>query len=849
MSNHIDIDVGVVSLEHKPRVRAREAKLTNYKLLVATAMVAVCSVASARAQSIAAPVNAPPEAQPANGITQPGLAADGDIIVTATRRETTLQKTPIAVSAFTQATLDRQQVRDVTDLARFVPSLQFTQQGDQSAVLLTLRGIGNDSAYTEVADPEVAIYIDGVYSSRAQGASILFYDLERAEVLRGPQGTLFGRNATVGALSLITAKPKFDGVSGYVEAIGGNYNRFGSRGAINLPLIDDKLALRIAFVTERNDGYASFQPAPNVPGIDPAAFITTGKRYYARDQSSARVSLLFKPTDNLTWNLSAEGFLDKGSPVIALLQTPRPGTDFWSTLSDTAPDTDRYSVALRSDINWDFREGMRFEYIAGFTRIGGSTQTDADAGALPPTGGVDPATGKLLYLGGFGQNSTVNSRYDFESHEFQLKSTGNNRFDYIAGIYYAHEVNRIRFDVDQRDGYRNSPTRAFVGSFIQADREIDSLAGFGQVTWHVNSRLRLTGGLRYTHDSKKDVGGRNVTAFGCPATGPCNINIFGQFPNATADQLVALLNAQGGAFSISNNDVAGSWNKLSYLARVDADLTDNVLGYASISTGFKSGNIQDGGRTTDPENITNYEVGLKSRLFDRHLTLNLAAYYADFTGYQVNQVLNTRDANGNVIASQIITQNAKGATAYGLEAEAVATITPVDRLQIAATVQKTKLKTLVTADGRLDDQGALSSQRDLAGNELAHAPRFSATATYEHDFLMSNGGSITPRATVHYETRSFLSFFDGDRTNRIVNGVNVYYGQAFDEQKAYSRTDLAIRYNAPDDKFLLELFVQNVEDGKIRTNATTFGPTQYAPVFLSNYQPPRTFGGRARLNF
>ena len=811
-------------------------------LLAGTAFVLTGAAAIAQT---AAPA---PEAQRQSGPTAAAVADDGDIIVTATRRETSLQKTPIAVSAFSQATLDRQQVRDVTDLARFVPSLQFTQQGDQSAVLLTLRGIGNDSAYTEVADPEVAVYINGVYSPRAQGATILAYDLERLEVLRGPQGTLFGRNATVGALSFITAKPNFDGVHGYVEALAGDYKRFGSRGAINLP-VTDNLAFRVAFATERNDGYADYQPAPNVRGVDPAAFVTSGKKYYARDQQSARVSMLWKPTDRLTWNLSAEGFLDNGAPVIALLQTPRAGTKRWSTLSDTAPETDRYSVAVRSTLDYQLTDGIQATYIAGFSRLGGSTRTDADAGALPPTGGVDPVSGLQLYLGGFGENATINSRYDFMSHEFQLKSTGDNTIDWIAGAYYSHEKNKIRFDVDQRDGYRFGSTRAFVGSFIQADREIDSLAGFGQLTYHVSDAIRVTGGLRYTDDKKKDVGGRNVTAFGCPATGPCNVNIFGQFPDATADQLVALLNAQGGAFAISNNDVKGHWSKLSYLGRVDADLAQDVLGYASISTGFKSGNIQDGGETTRPETITNYEAGIKSRLFDRKLTLNLAAYYSDFKGYQVNQVRNTRDANGNVIASQVVTENAKGATAYGFEAEAVANFTDNDRLQLAATVQKTKLKTLVTVDGRFDDAGNVANQRDLKGNELAHAPRFSASATYEHDFKLSNGGSITPRATVHYETRSWLTFFNGDRTNRVVAGVPVYYGSDFDKQKAYSRTDLALRYDAPEDKYTVEAFVQNVEDGKIRTNATTFGPTRYAPVFLSNLQPPRTFGGRVRVAF
>ncbi|MDQ2762893.1 MAG: TonB-dependent receptor, partial [Pseudomonadota bacterium] len=668
-------------------------------------------------QSVAAqtvPQTAPAgSAAQGTDVSAPTAVSDGDIIVTATRRETTLQKTPLAVSAFSQANLDRQQVTNVTDLARFVPSLQFNQQGDQSAVLLTLRGIGNDTAFTEVADPEVAIYIDGIYSPRAQGATVLFYDLERAEVLRGPQGTLFGRNATAGALSLITAKPNFGGLHGYVEAIAGDYKRVGTRGAINIP-ITDNLAARFAFVTEQHDGYADYQPAPNVPNVDRSAFITTGKKYYAQDQKSGRVSLLWNP-GRFTWNLSAEGFLDKGAPIIALLQTPRPGTKLFSTLSDTAPDTDRYSVAVRSDARYDISDHMQVEYIAGFTRLGGSTQADADFGALPPTGGFDPKTGLQLFLGGFGENRTVKSRFDFQSHEVQLKSTGSNTIDYILGGYFSHEDNSIRFDVDQRDGYRNGGTRAFVGSFIQAKRTIDSLAGFGQLTYHLNDAVRLTGGLRYTHDRKADIGGRNVTAFGCPAPGDpsCTANFFGAYPDATAAQLLALF--PNGNFSISNNDVKGSWGKLTYLARADADLSQNTLGYASVSSGFKSGNIQDGGQTTNPETITNYEVGLKNRFFNRRLTLNVSAYYSDFRGYQVNQVITKRDANGNTISSQVGTQNAKGAKAYGFELEALANITNHDRLQLSGSLQKTKLDTLIAIDGRLDDGGNTAAARDLAG--------------------------------------------------------------------------------------------------------------------------------------
>ncbi|KXU32132.1 TonB-dependent receptor [Sphingobium sp. 22B] len=786
---------------------------------------------------------APQTAQPDYG---------SDIIVTATRRETTLQSTPIAVSAFGQAQLDRQQVKDVTDLARFVPSFQFNQQGDQSAVLLTLRGIGNDSAYTEVADPEVAIYVDGIYSPRAQGASVLMYDMERVEVLRGPQGTLFGRNATVGALSLISAKPKLGEFGGNVEVVAGNYDRLGVRGAINIP-VTDTLAFRVAFVTDRHDGYADFQPAPDVPGINRSAFITTGKKYYAADQQSGRVSMLWQPSERFSWNLSAEGFLDNGAPVIGLLQTPRPGTKRWSTLSDTAPDTDRYSVAVRSTMNYDVTDGIQLSYIAGWSRIGGSTQTDADAGALPPTGQVD-ADGNDLPLGAFGENRTLSSRYDFQSHEVQLKSTGEQAIDWILGAYYSHEKNRIRFDIDQRNGYRDG-TFSWAGSFIQANRQIDSRAVFGQAVWHVSDALRVTGGLRYTSDKKEDIGGRNVTFSGCPATLPadaCQGGIFGAYPNATADELAALLPG----FSISSNDVKGKWDKLTYLARVDADLAEDVLGYASISTGFKSGNIQDNAGLTDPETLTNYEVGLKSRFLDRRVTLNLAAYYSDFKGYQVNQAVTFRDDAGNVVRSQMITQNAKGAKAYGLEAEMVANLTDSDRLQFSGTLQKTKLEELESVDGRLYDGGKLSSIAQLKGNELAHAPRFSATLSYEHDFELASGAKITPRFTTHYETKSWLSYFNGD-ANPFVNpndpadnmpnrGTN---GTDWDRQKAYFRSDASIRFVSPDQKYSVEAFVQNIENGKIRTGAGSFGAPRYDPVFLSNLQPPRTWGVRARANF
>ncbi|WP_404713761.1 TonB-dependent receptor [Sphingomonas sp. MMS24-J13] len=811
---------------------------------------AILVAGTALGLTIGASQSAFAQAAPTGGAAPEATSADtgqvGEIIVTATRRETSLQKTPVAVSAFSQATLDRQQVKDVTDLARFVPSLQFNQQGDQSAVLLTLRGIGNDSAYTEVADPEVAIYVDGVYSPRAQGAVVLLYDLERAEVLRGPQGTLFGRNATVGALNLTTAKPRLGEFSGYLEGVAGSYSRFGLRGAINIP-VTDTLAIRIAGISDRHDGYADYQQPPAVAGISPSAFITSGKKYYAADQQSGRINVLWQPSDKFTWNFGVEGYKDTGAPVTGLMQNPRPGQKMWSILADTAPDENRWSVNVHSTMDYNLSDKIQASYIAGYQKIGGSTQTNSDAGTLPPTSISTPS-------GAFQENRTVSSSYQFQSHELQLKSRGDNVIDWIIGGYYSHEKNKIRFDVDQRNGYRNG-TFSWAGSFIQADREIDSLAAFGQATWHVNDKIRLTGGLRYTDDKKQDIGGRNVTysGAGCSTAdkapgGACTTGIFGAYPDATAQQLVTLLPGYG----IANNDVKGKWHKLTYLARADADLAPGILGYASVSTGFKSGNIQDNAGLTNPESLTNYEVGLKNRLFGNRMTLNVAAYYSDFKGYQVNQAVTNRDAAGNVISSQLVTQNAKGAKAYGFEAELAWNVTDTDRFQFAGTVQKTKLEELQSIDARLYNNSDQGKVEELKGNELAHAPRFSATATYEHDFVFASGARLTPRATTHYETKSWLSYFNGD-ANPFVNPNTTgtprgIYGTDFDRQKAYFRTDFSLRFEPENKRFMLEGFVENIENKKIRTGTGSFGAPA-TPVFISVLQSPRTWGVRARAKF
>jgi iron complex outermembrane receptor protein len=312
----------------------------------------LAGAASAQAQTAQSPAAAASAADPQSQ----------EVTVTATKRTTTLQSTPLAVTPIGAAELDKQHVQTISDVVHLVPSFQATTEGDHGVITMTMRGIGNDSAKTEYADPEVALFVNGIYAPRAEGAASLLFDMQNIEVLRGPQGTLWGRNSTVGAVNMQTAPAELGSNFGDVQGGLGSYNRFGTRAAFNFAL-SDTFALRAAFVHEQHDGYVDYQKPPTISladqqaavaariaaptpppanpiafqPLDPNTFVQTGPKYDSQDQSAARLSMLWKPTRDITWNASYEKFLDRGTPDMNLMQTPRPARSFWSALISVAP--------------------------------------------------------------------------------------------------------------------------------------------------------------------------------------------------------------------------------------------------------------------------------------------------------------------------------------------------------------------------------------------------------------------------------------------------------------------------------------------------------------------------------
>lgn len=753
------------------------------------------------------------------------------IEVSATKRETPLQKTPVAVSAITPDTLDKERVMTVQDLTRLVPGLQATAQGDHGVVTLTMRGIGNDSAKTEYADPEVATFVDGVYSPRAEAAAGLLLDMEGVEVLRGPQGTLWGRNSTAGAISFQTAKPDISaGFYGNAQIEAGNYNLMGARAAVNLP-VSSTFAMRVAVVHTQHDGYVDYQnPSTQLPSvaqqqaaylasggnpakfrpIDPSLFVQGGDKYSAQDQSAARVSALWQPSEAFKWNLSYEYFIDRGTLNMGLMQQPRPGQKFWSALIDTAPALHRNSGTLRSRMDWNISDGMQLSYIAGYNHFSGKSQFDQDSGVQVPTS---------FATGASSQNDRTNSsNYKSYSHEFDLKSTGQQTIDWIVGAYYGYEDNNIRFDIPIMNGTMVSESVAWQGSFIQPKETVKSTALFGQATWHMSDHWRLTGGLRWSDDEKKNIGGRG----------------WGWAYDATVPQLPiapSTYPSPATGFNISTrNDAKYSDDRITWLARVDTDISEHGLLYASVSTGYKSGGTQDAGTLYKPETLTNYEIGTKFVFLDGRLSWNTAAYYEDFKDFQLSAPITYPDGNRGLGF-----HNVKGSTKVtGLESE-LAYQEKDDRANLVLSViPKKKLGSLLYA-GSNDYQGlpacapqsGISACMNISGNDLPHAPDVSLTAIYEHDFHLGNGGRLTPRFSGQYQSDQWLSTF------------NLGAG---DKQKAYFRGDLALRYTEPQDRWWAAAFVQNVTDGRVRTSAGRFAMPDGSFQYVSQYLPPRTFG-------
>ncbi len=745
------------------------------------------------------------------------------VSVTATKRSTLVQDTPLAVTAVTQRDLDRAQVKDLSSLQTMVPNLSVEQHGDSGGVHVFLRGVGSTN-HTELGDPAVAFHVDGIYSPRPQGATALMYDLSHVEVARGPQGTLFGRNATAGSVNLVTQKPRLFDNSGSTSITLGNYNRIALQGAMNIPL-GETAALRVAAITDKHDGYVDFQPRSSVqPG---------SQKYMAGDQSGTRATLLWEPLDSVTTTLAVESYRDQGSGSIALMQKPRAGQKRYSALVDTPGNLVQGSRAYRGRVDYRPLESIELSYIGSWSRLKRKNASDYDAGTLP----------------GFKQeHRTESSQFDSDSHEFQVKSMDKSAFQWLAGVFRIREDNAIRFDIDVTKvqvaddnaaipPYPTLPTdTAWAMSFIQPKRTLESEAVFGQGTLSATDNFRVTLGARATSEKKKDVGGRNWV---CPDFGATLGNggrVIG--PGGTVnEETCGSVHAPGtwpggGANDAETKDAANTW-----LGRLEFNPASDLMTYLTVSTGFKSGGLSDGGRRHKPEFLTNYEWGVKSEFMNRRLAVNLALFLMKYKDMQVSAI--EYQPNGQ---QQLVTSNAAASTIQGFESEWSWRISRTDRWLGHASLLNAKYDDFLSCDSALLDCTQSQNAVNLKGNSLPHAPNFSLTTAYEHEVLLEDGASLVPRAQVHYQTRTYMNAFNDAPSDAEKPG-------SFKDartQDAYSTLDASLRYQAAKNVWFAEAFVVNATDEAVKTDASWIGDSS---TWTSFYNPPRTYGVKVGHEF
>ena len=557
------------------------------------------------------------------------------VIVTARKREEDAQKVPGSLSVVSGATLDKTSIYNIQQITQLVPSLNYSSPNPRNTAF-TIRGLGSSvvavSQANDGLEPGVGFYVDQVYHARPATASFDFLDVERVEVLRGPQGTLFGKNTTAGAINITTRAPSFT-PEGTFELSGGSYDYAQVKASVSGPLIGDVLAARISVAGTRRDGVID-----NVALHEKDNNVRTG---------AIRAQVLYKPNDNFHFTLSGD-FSDINTRCCTQVYV-RVGT----TLKPAARQYPALAAGLGytpPSLNPYDRETDIDAALAVKTSEGGfSGIADWNLGPVTLTSVSSwrfwnwDAANDRDYTGIVIQTlQHIPSRQDQYSQEFRIASNGTHTIDYQAGVYWFSQTIKGRpitaygaqatywllgpaptFPANLLDGYYTDGSTKFISN---------SYAAFGEATWHITSKLSLTGGLRYTDEEKS--GRYDSYVFGGLAT-----------TNTTLiNNKLSILRPQSYRATNSDGSVSGRAN-LSY------QLTDDVMGYVSYARGEKSGGINMSGLPLDaannpalatvvirPEKNTTYEVGVKARLFDRRLVLNVDAFDTIVRDFQTNVV-------------------------------------------------------------------------------------------------------------------------------------------------------------------------------------------------------------------
>jgi iron complex outermembrane receptor protein len=649
--------------------------------------------------------------------------AHGEILVTARRRAERAQDVPIALTAVDGATLQRTGYGTLNQIADLTPSLNIRSLNPRNT-FANIRGLGSNSTQNDGLEVGVGIYIDDVYYGRIGSSQFDLIDLERVEVLRGPQGTLFGKNTTAGAINIATREPSFTPEFRGEASVGEN-SYWQLRASGNIPLLDDRIALRLTTAHTEADGTL-------VNDYNGA------KLGWHRD-NSARAQLLLQPTETLKVKLIAdyaEQNSNRATSFLGIVTRYDNGAAISNNFADRLARL-RYTPSFGISDPFARHISVNAPVDARMTSAGVSAKADLNLGAATLTSitayrawnWMPHNDSDFLPLDINRQGGTSNRQSQF-SQEVRFASTSERTIDYVMGAYYFWQVVRAvsRFELGSDYAAWNNPTAnqtianyAFTGfqSNSAADPRTKSVALFGQATWHATDALSVTGGLRFTHE-KKQASYRQYTAAGN------NLALLSDADRKAVQALRDGLYPETSAFN------AESDNALTGQVNIAYKIAPDILAYATYSRGVKSGGVNVGqvpagvSAIVKPEKIDAFEAGLKTQFWDRRITANLAAFTTDVAEYQTAIV----EPIGTTTLARRYISNIPGVRSRGFEADVSVAPSHYVRLGASAAYSDTYYKYYPNAQSpaEIRNQGQI---QNLSGRQLPNVPKFIYTLSVD----------------------------------------------------------------------------------------------------------------------
>lgn len=743
-----------------------------------------------------------------------------DIIVTAQRRQESSQKAAIAITALGAEQLTRANVTSATQLTSIAPALQINSVYGATSNFY-IRGVGN-FVTNALSDTAVIVNLDGVPLGRPTGVQGLFFDLERVEVLKGPQGTLYGRNATGGAVNIITAKPRIGETSGYGSFTYGNYNTINLNGAVNLSL-SDNTALRIAGQWSKRDGTYTDG---------------TGDENIASFRAALRSELSDRLTVTLTGDYTSMRGRGPGSTVRGLdrderigLGDPRARAIYASTLNFPA------GTNLNPMPNNDFQRND----IWGVT-LQADLETSLGTVSLIPAYRHSRLN---LLTSASGFEAPLYETDKQTSVELRLVSPAGRRLAYVAGLFYFNES----------DDSLGTYNQQYFSAYTHFYPKTDSYAAYGRLTYSLTDQLRISGGVRYTIDKRSaQIDSVNSIVVCPPPSAPF---CFGAQPLPTQlgfpaaffnpdGSLRGTILGNGGGSIISNTlsliptSVANkTFRRATWRAGIEYDVGERSLLYATFETGYKSGgffsSIDD--PSFRPESISAFTLGSKNRFLDNRLQLNLEAFWWTYKDQQFSHF--KANSQGG---TEFVTENIGKTRVRGFEVEVRGQVTPTTTLN--GTVQYLDARNL---DFKYESPASVGAPVtgcsfpsvpsggkylvNCSGLRPANAPEWTFTAGLEQRIPLGEKGELTFTAATRYQSGSFTG------TDLLPQSY----------QPGYFMTDLQLEYMTANKQFRIAGFVNNLENNNV------VGWSQPHPraggLIIEGLRLPRMYGIRAGVKF